>query len=302
MIHIGRRTVRHKRGYVPMICTVCHGLRAAMLVESRSHMHINLIPVSRSHHDGTQLICQDCGVPEFHPPVAFPQKPIKGRKPPEITALVHGSWPEFYEDAGVVARLRLHEDLIHGRRLNDEQRRTLLLETLATLSGWSAAFKAEGSFDNTTLLSLLGGLVGAGVLAVLTLPHIPESLPYYTAVITAAVIGFLVLAFLPLFLALRNADIRWVRKKFLPIVARALRPLLPSEREVRLCVFSLTFAVPSPLVSFLEGPGTSELLNMIENPGGRLMLAGGGTRIAQGAVQSGNSEEILLNGKPLRRR
>jgi hypothetical protein len=114
-------------------------------------------------------------------------------------------------------------------------------------------------------------------------------------------IGLVTLGFGPFFAALRTQDQRWVRRKFLPALARGLRPFRTTGEELSAVINCLVQYTSSPLLSYVMTPdGFQEMLAMVE---GRMRQ---NLRVDRGGAGAGGPdldgrEEILIDGKPLRR-
>ncbi|NKZ38422.1 hypothetical protein HF690_05550 [Oleiagrimonas citrea] len=224
----GRRVVRRKFGYVADFCPICRQARIFMLRDVRVYRHVYYIPVSAFEKLGYERTCMTCkqrlsGAPAEYTAVR--------RMPAHAASFIQTSFPRLRDI--YAERLRIEDEVRRSPlSLANEMRLRLIREPFVLQSPFVDARRRRTSLDVYCLLALIAG---AG-LVTLT-PIVSGMLHMYEEGPVFGVMALLALALIAWVFSTEPR--RFTRRKLLPRIVQALRPLKPSESELTAVVKSM---------------------------------------------------------------
>lgn len=218
----GRKLVRTKLGRVADHCPVCHGVRAFTLQRVGSAGHLYYISLGEGELVGHERVCRDCGT-------AFRAEPGSYaaivRKKTSLKQLVRDTFPDVAQVHR--ERLALEEKAhTHPEALTPHERDTLIRTPFVCLMPRVEQRFANTQIDKETGLALLGALLLVAVVPALVKPLWPDQVEL--GVLAGLVLGIALVAWQVLV-----SGRRYMRRHIVPLLARSLKPLQPTEGELR---------------------------------------------------------------------
>lgn len=217
----GKRVTRKKVGYVADFCPMCRDAQTFLLKEVRVYSHVYYIPTSTSALHGYERTCQGCTLPLSGAPRQYVAAP---KKPAHVDDILARSFPAFDEVYG--ERLKIEESLrLAPDSLPVSVRRALIQQPFLVLAPLVEARARQTSFDAIATAALLGGLllaIGGGLAA----SNLPQD--YAGPAVGACALGGLAL----IIWGMASTARRYARGKLAPQIAKTLRPLRPSDKEL----------------------------------------------------------------------
>jgi len=218
----GRKAVFRRLGYVADFCPMCRDARPFELRRVGVAGHIYYVSLGEGQFVGNQRVCQDCKT-AFNANPAHYASVSKALTP--LEELARQTFPKLREAYQAVFSL---EDRIRNSptSLSPEERRSAIRNPLLFLSP-----KVEKRFESThidrqtglaflaTILALFGGIFLVGLVA----PSATDS-----AALTIVSLGALYIVWSAL-----GSGRRYLRSEIVPVLVRTLRPIQPTEAEVR---------------------------------------------------------------------
>jgi hypothetical protein len=225
----GKKPVYHRLGYVAHFCPICRGPKPFEIKRVGSAGHLYYISFGSGKLLGYERTCQECGTvlqaePADHVAIAQRLAPL-----PE---LIRNTFPQL--EQVFAARLALEERIrFNPAALSADERQALIRSPFLLMSA-----KVDQRFARTHIDMGLGLAIAGAVAMTLFGPGMVQ------LVAPGAGGGKLVLVFLALGLAgivwqAFAARPRFVRRAVLPVLARALRPLKPTQHELESIVSEL---------------------------------------------------------------
>ena len=238
--HVGKAL-----GAVADFCPVCRNVREFSLVSVKEYSHLFWVSLVPRRFVGHVIVCRDCGLELPSSVDAY-----KGvlHEPAGIEELVEETNPSL--GRRLAGRLEI-EDLLRARgpqSLAPDLRVDLLMESFGLFAPQIERLSTlRWRFDSRAMTILFLSLVGIalGVNAPLVSNPILQNCGYVALALTVLVgfPGFLV--------ALLRAPRRTLNNFILPGLARALRPLEPTEDEIEHCLKALK-KERSPVARFVK--------------------------------------------------
>jgi hypothetical protein len=221
----GTRNIRQHRGYVADFCAICREIKPFRVSDIRLAHHVFFVPIAKGATVSQMRTCTACGQQSFPEPgtyEAFVQDPHA-----DINALVQQTNPTLLDD--LTDRLVLEEKAkLSPPQLTPGERTALLVEPFMALSGQVQRRFAPGGCAN--VLGALA-LVAALFLACLWIVYSGETTGGMYALVTAGgVVGALLLIYA--LWSFATSSRRYMKGRVVPLLAKALAPLKPTEAEL----------------------------------------------------------------------
>jgi hypothetical protein len=225
----GKKPVYHRLGYVAHFCPICRGPKPFEIKRVGSAGHLYYISFGSGELLGYERTCQECGTalqaePTDHAAIAQRLAPL-----PELTRQTFPQLEQVF-----AARLALEEQIRSDpAALSADDRQALIRSPFLLMSA-----KVDQRFARTHIDMGLGLAIAGAVAMTIFGPGMVQLLA------PGADSANLVLVFLALGLAgivwqAIAARPRFVRRAVLPALARALRPLRPTQHELESIVAEL---------------------------------------------------------------
>jgi hypothetical protein len=226
----GKKIVRRKRGYVVDFCPICRELRPFTLYSIRRVSHVYYVSLGMGVELGHERTCLECGTVYEAKDTTYSQI---SRKRLTLDELKQGTFPNV--DAVYQDRLALEERIRNGRaKLSPADRFALNKEPFMYLSARVNRRFATTHIDKGVGIAIIAAiLLAIGVVRV-TADYFPESLP------EAAMISVAVGVAAIIWQAIASGP-RYMRREILPILARCLQPLHPTEQELEAVITELGY-------------------------------------------------------------
>lgn len=218
----GRKNVYRKLGYVADFCPICRTAQAFLLRRIGRASHLYFISVGKGELAGYERLCQACATPFPTEAKKYKQIATTCAPLPELRA---STFPDL--EAAWQERLALEARIRNAPLLlSAEDRRELILAPFLLLAPKVERCYSSAVMDRAAALGTLAAL--ALTIAGWTLT--PRLFPD-TQLPTGMAFFFLGLALFTW--QMLAAKARLMRREVLPALARALRPLVPGERELQ---------------------------------------------------------------------
>lgn len=222
----GRKIKRRSLGYVADYCPVCRAQHVFDLQDVRSVAHVYYLSLGAGKSVGQERRCDDCGT-SFRANVASYASVSKQHLP--LDQLRQQTYPNL--DAALREQVALDER-IRRQRLTPAERQALIRAPFAYL-----AAKVERRFAQThidagvgmALLVLVGLVFAAAPLGKLVFPDSPELL---FLIFLALGVGLVVWQ-------VRACGSRFMTREVVPVLAKSLKPLEPTNEELGLALGEL---------------------------------------------------------------
>ncbi|WP_457423800.1 hypothetical protein [Roseateles sp. P5_E7] len=217
----GKKIVRRKLGHVADFCPICRTTRAFKLVRVGSAGHVYYISSGEGELLGHERACTECGTtlradPSTYASVAKARTPL-----PELIAQTYPSIQDALSERFALES-RVAVDL---HSLSVDERGALIREPFMVLSG-----KVEERFSTTHIDKEMAlAIVAALVLLIVGPASLHGLMPGEEGSL------FLIFGILGLGLVVWQgiqSGRRFMQKAVLPLLARALHPLRPTEAEL----------------------------------------------------------------------
>lgn len=216
----GRKAKRNKVGYVADFCPACGEPRAFMLQRVSMVSHVYYIPFGDGPTVGFERMCLSCK--------------SRYRAEPRRYAAIRNSNCAFETlrdytfpnlEASYANQILLQHKLKHDPAdLSAEERKAVIVQSVGAMSASVEERFARTHIDawvGLALLATIAALFGGGYLGGL--------FPEYQATIFGVVFSAGILAVI---VAAATSGRRYMKRKIIPHVVQALRPLHPSEAEI----------------------------------------------------------------------
>lgn len=229
MIVWGTKRVERTLGRVADFCPMCRDVRAFRIRKISMVGHVYFVGLGRGETVGHVGRCELCGFERDVDPTRYAAL-AKARSKSNARQLMQETFPDIAH--AYAERFELERELRRSPgSIDRELREELIREALQNAAPAVEARYAGGTtLDSRSLLALLGTVVAPIVLLVVAREAVaPDT---YTSVVgplagVLCVAGFAATLFLGL-----TSNRRWMRSHLLPMLARALRPLRPTEEEL----------------------------------------------------------------------
>jgi hypothetical protein len=220
----GRKIVAHRLGYVADFCPICRSIQPFKLVRVGSARQFYAVPLGKGELIGYERVCRDCGVAvKADPNLYFFIAGKRGSLEDLIIATFPGIKDALKTRLGLEDRVRRDPS-----GLKPDERQPLLLEPFMALSP-----KVEGRFssfwaitvDANILFSMAGMIVGGGIGEAIIGHFYPDKMASVMNLLAWLGIAFVAWQIM-------GSGRRFMRNRIAPVVARALKPLKPTEAEL----------------------------------------------------------------------
>lgn len=221
----GTRHVRQHRGYVADFCAICRGIKRFHVSDIRVAHHFFFIPFAKSETTSQMRACTACGQQSFPEPGTYDAFVADAQA--DIDTLVRETNPALLEK--LTERLVLEERAKQSLAgLSAGERTTLLTEPFVALSEQVGRRFARGGCSNI-LASL--ALVASLFLFCLWIVYSDEpGSATRTLAWVAGVVSWILFPASLYFFA--TSSRRYMKGRIVPLLARALKPLEPTEPEL----------------------------------------------------------------------
>jgi hypothetical protein len=217
----GKKHVLRGLGYVADFCPVCRDLRTFKMQRLGLAGHFYYVSLGEGQLVGHIRTCDVCGIELQGDPQVYKSLHKQKLPPAELCLLTRPDWRESR-----APRLAAERELASPfGKLPPEWRGVLLREPFDLVGARVEERFASSKLDWQTALGVVGFIAMLVVAGKLSDAYMQQSGAIW---ITALVLG-LALVLSQALLARR----RWMRKNVLPVLTLALRPLKPSEAELR---------------------------------------------------------------------
>jgi hypothetical protein len=227
----GTKIVRKKVGRLADFCRLCRDFQPARVTEVQSVGHIYYLPIGSRKFLGSEIACEGCGLTHVVDD-PYADIPVWDDRHADVDVLLAETNPAA--EKNWADRLAFEARMRSGG-LTPEERQAAVLESFMLVEALAARRAQEQSIDPLSVLGILASLfiilpllIGATVSMRLG----PETEP-------AAIIGGIVVVGAANIVVFAGAGRRYARKKLLPILTRALRPLKPSGEEIETALETL---------------------------------------------------------------
>lgn len=224
----GKKPVYRRLGFAADFCPVCRSPRAFAIRRVGMAGHVYYLSAGEGTLVGYDRTCTSCGTQYDADPERYV---AMTRKPSAVGALARATFPGFKEFWA--ERLALEERVRKAPfELSTGERRALILEPFITLSPKVEQRCEKVHLDMPICLAIAGTIALANILPALAAKFAP--LRTGDAMLAALAIGFTAIIW-----QLIVSNGRYVRRTIMPLLASSLRPLRPTEAEIRAVVAEL---------------------------------------------------------------
>jgi hypothetical protein len=227
-IPYGTRTIARKLGYAADFCAICRRIRPWLVKELRRYRHVFFVPFGRGEVTAQQRTCTDCGQHDLLVPNAY-RAFVRDAKV-DIDTLVHKTNPHLLEE--LTDRLILEERMRQSPdQLTRDERMGLLTEPFIVLgeqveqeTGRGAPVRPGAAILGILTVAMLFVLIAAMALAERHDREVPP-------LVVGAAAAFAGVSAVTLSV-LATQSRRYMKRRILPLLVRALAPLQPSLAEL----------------------------------------------------------------------
>lgn len=221
----GTRHVRQHRGYVADFCAICRGIERFHVSDIRVAHHFFFIPFAKSETTSQMRTCTACGQQAFPEPGTYDAFVADAQA--DIDTLVRETNPTLLEK--LTDRLVLEERAKESlAQLAPDERTTLLTEPFVALSEQVGRRFARGGCSN--VLAYLA-LAASLLLFCVWIAYSDEtSGGAHVLVMAAGVVSWILFPASLYFFA--TSSRRYMKGRIVPLLAKALAPLKPTEAEL----------------------------------------------------------------------
>jgi hypothetical protein len=220
-----------KIGYAADFCPICRDFREFRVHETREVSHVYYVPLGKGKLVGFRLDCPDCGVQLFQDELAIEDTiPSPSSSIDESISVTNPTIKEEY-----AKRMAIEKELASGALPEDpEIRSALLFEPFEALAPEMARGSAETRIDLPGSLGCLGTIVAA-ILAGFATPFLAKTFgggPAAEETVIFVILGVGLVGTVYTFWQLHLSARRWLEKRIIPKINRALAPLRPTTAEI----------------------------------------------------------------------
>jgi len=224
----GRKLVYRPIGFVADFCPVCRGARAFALRRVGSASHVYYLSFGEGQLVGHEKTCQECGTALRAEPTAYASIAKSATNIDALTTLTFPSLGQVY-----AARFALEEKVRSApESLSADERHALIRNAFLLVSPKVEKRFASTHIDRETGFALLAALVLVVVAPALSRVLMPD--------LTDAT--FLLALGIGLALVIWQGSLsgrRFMSRQVTPTLAKSLRPLRPTEAELRAVIAEL---------------------------------------------------------------
>ncbi len=218
----GKKHVYRKVGYVADFCPMCRSIKGFLVRRVGLAGHIYYVSAGEGELVGYQRTCEDCKT-------TFNADSSKyasfSKKATSLDDLQHQTYPTL--TTVIAERLALEEKVKNTPTLlSASERQDLVYAPFALLSPKVEKQYASIQVDKETGFSMLGVIVFFMVIP----EFVQKTFPRYAE---ESLLIFVALSIVFLGWQFMTAGRRFMRRQIIPVLAKALRPLHPTETEIR---------------------------------------------------------------------
>ncbi len=220
----GTKVVRAWMGRTADYCRMCRGFQPAKVVNVKRVGHVYYIPLGRGTSLNLEQTCESCGSMRTIQP-GEPEPAVLRDRRADLEWLLAETNPNAKADW---AERLSHEARLRSGTTSPQERMDAMVESfgLANLllemrTGEMRLDSLSGAGCMTTIVAAFGAAAIAETLGQMNTEN---------AIVAALVVGG-ILGVFTLILIARDGG-RYTKRKILPILARALRPIRPREEEI----------------------------------------------------------------------
>jgi hypothetical protein len=218
----GKKIVYRKLGFVADFCPICRGPRAFELKRVGSASHVYYITAGEGELVGYERVCQECGTALNAEPAAYASVSKVLAPVPELVKQTFPAMQQVLQE-----RLALEEKVQHAPALlSQEERRALIRSPFVLLSPKVEKRFSSTHIDKEVAMSLVAALLLLMFGPALVAAVAPDSSDL--AVLVSLAVGVVLVGW-----QVALSGRRFMRRQVVPVLARSLRPLRPSEQELK---------------------------------------------------------------------
>lgn len=232
----GKKKVEKKLGYVAEFCPICRKITAFKLIGAGLIGHLYFIPIGRATLNEHRAQCQECFSSKKVKPFAY--KSYARNCNMEIDELEKETFPDirnFYAE-----QLNTEEKIRRKEVFSKDERQKMLEAPFFYLAPELESKYADKPWDKESVFGCLGTLIIPPLLVVIgvnlfksenlkDISGISALVLFATGLITTVMLNML-------------SPSRYMKRRIYPALGLALRPLKPSEEEIKQCLEKLKAA------------------------------------------------------------
>lgn len=220
----GKKLVYRQLGYVGDFCPICRAPRAGMVRRVGLAGHVYYITAGEGDLVGHERTCTECRIAVKVDPATYSAFSKELRPVEELLRLTYPDFARARKD-----RLELEEKVRTGAGfLSREERIGLIQQPFVLLSPKVEDYLSAMRFDGRAVLVFLGLLFAVPLLMAVAAKFFAEG----TDASIGANLAILGSAAALMIWQVAGAGRRYVRGEIMPVLARTLRPLKPTEAEI----------------------------------------------------------------------
>ena len=224
----GRKVVRRKLGSVADFCPVCRNLGPFTLNVVRRVSHVYYIPLGRGDVLGHERTCQECRTPYQAKDTTYLQ--VARRRLP-FEELKRVTYPTL--DAAARDRLELEDRVRNGRlKLSSADRFAWIKAPFMYLSPRVEWRFASTHIDKEVGLAIIATLALPFVVGNVTRAYFPDVSPQATAISFCTGLSVVIWQLI-------GSGSRFMRREIIPVLARSLAPLQPTQQELEAVIHEI---------------------------------------------------------------
>jgi len=221
----GTRHVRQHRGYVADFCAICRRIERFHVSDIRVAHHFFFIPFAKSETTSQMRTCTACGQQAFPEPGTYDAFVADAQA--DIDTLVRETNPTLLEE--LTDRLVLEEKAKQSLAgLSPDERTTLLTEPFVALSEQVGRRFARGGCSNILGVPMM--LVSLFLFCLWIVYSDEPGAGTQTLAWVAGVVSWILFPASLYFFA--TSSRRYMKGRIVPLLAKALAPLKPTEAEL----------------------------------------------------------------------
>jgi hypothetical protein len=217
----GKKLVYRTLGFIADFCPMCRTPRIFKLRRVGVARHVYYVSFGEGELAGYQRTCQDCGILLDAKPTIYASV---ADKPAPLPQLITQTFPDLAQ--AYQPTLALEERVRNSpASLTPEERRVLIRNPMLLLSP-----RVEKRFASTHMDADVGYTLLAVVAALFAGSYVIKRL--FPDALEMSMLAILVVGLILVVWQISQAGKRFMRRQIVPMLARTLRPLKPTEAEV----------------------------------------------------------------------
>lgn len=224
----GTKRVEKIFGYAADFCPVCREIRPFRVSRVGMVSHIYYLPVGKENSIRHIGECQKCHIKKLVEPQKY--KAFDSSSLSDLEGLIQRTFPNLRE--AYAERLEIEQQIKEHHIFMPAEREVLLMEPFFVLTGRVQDRYANTKFDRESGIGCLGTMMLPGIFFFTSAIFSDNTLILIMFILT--VLGCIGLVYTVIQLML--APGRFIRREIMPILARALLPLNPTQSEIARCL------------------------------------------------------------------